>query len=212
MKRSLLISFLCTLCLFDTVIALAGECSNTKCKNLGYVLDSATKCNGRFFTCPVGGFPCYKCDETAKAGDIKYSTNNTAGTGWLLCDGSVYDEVKYPELKDVIGKTFGGTDTEPKLPDYRGMFLRGYGYRSSAYKTGYYIYKKQDEAVKSHSHYYTPPKWDDYSDYNVGNTAGTRTRPRLVSAIPTVDASGDTYTCPVRYGLYTFIYAGYAAN
>lgn len=36
--------------------------------------------------------------------------------GWLLCDGAPIERSRYPELYDLIGD---------KLPDHRGMFLRG---------------------------------------------------------------------------------------
>lgn len=28
-------------------------------------------------------------------------------SGWLVCDGSIYDKEEYPELYKVIGKNFG---------------------------------------------------------------------------------------------------------
>ena len=51
--------------------------------------------------------------------------------GWVVCDGSlvnaVQDKSKFKRLFDVIGKGHGGSDkdTEFRLPDYRGRFLRG---------------------------------------------------------------------------------------
>jgi microcystin-dependent protein len=47
--------------------------------------------------------------------------------GWLWCDGSEYDVVKYPALASAIGHAHGSSDllTRFKVPDYRGRFLRG---------------------------------------------------------------------------------------
>ncbi|MCB1123575.1 MAG: tail fiber protein [Verrucomicrobiae bacterium] len=53
--------------------------------------------------------------------------------GWLLCDGSEFKTTDHPELFDAIGQSWGGrqeVDGETvtnyfKLPDLRGMFLRG---------------------------------------------------------------------------------------
>ena len=39
-------------------------------------------------------------------------------TGYLLCDGSTYSSVTYPDLFAVLGTT--------TLPDFRGKFARGY--------------------------------------------------------------------------------------
>lgn len=48
--------------------------------------------------------------------------------GYLLCDGSEIEKVKYPDLYDVIGNTYGisvlGFDSF-KLPDLRGRFALG---------------------------------------------------------------------------------------
>lgn len=47
--------------------------------------------------------------------------------GWLVCDGRILRRSEYPELFAVIGTyygTGGGEDTF-RLPDFRGLFLRG---------------------------------------------------------------------------------------
>ena len=50
-------------------------------------------------------------------GAIQAFTIGTAPKGWLLCDGSTYDQTNYPELFAVLGVA--------TLPDLRGEFLRG---------------------------------------------------------------------------------------
>lgn len=48
--------------------------------------------------------------------------------GWVLCDGSKVSrtESRFRALFDVIGTTYGGDAVnEFRLPDFRGMFLRG---------------------------------------------------------------------------------------
>lgn len=47
--------------------------------------------------------------------------------GWLLCDGREVAIDEYPELFEVIGETYGAGSTEHffRVPDYRGVFLRG---------------------------------------------------------------------------------------
>ncbi len=48
--------------------------------------------------------------------------------GWLLCDGSAVSRTTYAALFAAIGTTAGGGDgaTTFNLPDYRGLFLRGF--------------------------------------------------------------------------------------
>jgi len=48
------------------------------------------------------------------------------GGWWLLCDGSVFDPIKYSALYSVIGTQFGGTANAPLLPDMRGRYGLGY--------------------------------------------------------------------------------------
>ena len=57
---------------------------------------------------------------------IAYAGNNVPA-GYMLCDGSTVNTSDYPELFQAIGTTYGGTVTQFKLPDFRGMFLRGQG-------------------------------------------------------------------------------------
>jgi microcystin-dependent protein len=87
--------------------------------------------------------------------------SSTAPTGWLLCNGTAYNASTtagkiYQELYNVIGNQFGGTNnTNFKVPDYRGMFLRGTGTNN---QTGYTTYigqalnTQQTDAVEAHTH------------------------------------------------------------
>ena len=43
------------------------------------------------------------------------------------CDGRALGKTAYSELYQIIGGTFGSTDTTFNIPDYRGLFLRGFG-------------------------------------------------------------------------------------
>lgn len=46
--------------------------------------------------------------------------------GWLLCDGSAYNQVDYPRLFEAIGTHWGGPSPETfNVPDLRGVSLRG---------------------------------------------------------------------------------------
>jgi microcystin-dependent protein len=96
------------------------------------------------------------------AGMVVVYTSSTAPTGWLLCNGTAYNASTstgnpiYQELYNVIGNQFGGTNnTDFKVPDYRGMFLRGAGTNA---QTGYTTYvgqtlnTQQTDAVEEHGH------------------------------------------------------------
>lgn len=61
------------------------------------------------------------------AGTVVAYAGENLPAGWLWCDGSEYDVVKFPALAAAIGHTHGSSDfvTRFKVPDYRGRFLRG---------------------------------------------------------------------------------------
>lgn len=72
----------------------------------------------------------------------------TAPDGWLLCDGSAVDQSTYSALYNAIGATYN-TQVNPttgsawaaptagqfRVPDYRGVFLRGTGTASGGDST-----------------------------------------------------------------------------
>jgi len=86
----------------------------------------------------------------------------TAPSGWLLCDGTIYNasistgNPIYQPLYNVILNAFGGTNNSDfQVPDYRGMYLRGTGQNG---KVGYTTYTgqalntQQTDAIQTHSH------------------------------------------------------------
>lgn len=54
-------------------------------------------------------------------------TGDTAPAGYLLCDGSAVSRTTYATLYAVVGNRHGSGDgsTTFRLPNYRGLFLRG---------------------------------------------------------------------------------------
>jgi microcystin-dependent protein len=91
------------------------------------------------------------------AGMVIQYTGTTAPTGWLLCNGATYNATLnpiYQSLYNVIGNQFGGTNnTNFKVPDYRGAFLRGSG--SQAGGTTYVsssLNTSQTHATQTHQH------------------------------------------------------------
>ena len=54
--------------------------------------------------------------------------SSSTPSGYLLCDGTQYNNSIYPNLVAVIGTTYGGSSgTTFNVPNFQGMFLRGYG-------------------------------------------------------------------------------------
>lgn len=65
---------------------------------------------------------------TAYAGAVDVETRKRlAQAGWLVCDGANYKIQDYQALYHAIGTVYGGNSKkgEFKVPDFRGVFLRG---------------------------------------------------------------------------------------
>jgi hypothetical protein len=61
-------------------------------------------------------------------GTVITFAGNNAPKRYLLCDSREVDVSRYPDLFRAIGTIYGGNGTlKFKLPDFRGMFLRGTG-------------------------------------------------------------------------------------
>ena len=58
-----------------------------------------------------------------EVGDLCYSLRPEK-EGWLLCDGTSYSTTDYPNLFAVIGYTFGGSENNFRVPNYKGKFLQ----------------------------------------------------------------------------------------
>ena len=145
---------------------------------------------------------------------IQY-TGSTAPTGWLLCDGDVYNassNKQYQALYNVIGNQFGGSDnTDYKVPDYRGMYLRGAGTNGvvgyTTY-TGQALNTAQTDAIKAHTHTTNTPistrrgTASDSANFvmssnNVGSSNTQNWDGTTTSQTPT----GATETRPVSYSV-----------
>jgi rhizosphere induced protein len=65
--------------------------------------------------------------QNSQAGDLNPNIPITypEALGWMLCDGRQLSKTAYPELFAVLGTLYGGTSESFRIPDYRGLFLRG---------------------------------------------------------------------------------------
>ncbi|WP_336294083.1 phage tail protein [Bartonella sp. CB169] len=73
-------------------------------------------------------------------------------SGWLLCDGATYERKDYPQLFEAIGDQWGAdSETTFKVPDFRGMFLRGFDAGRGLDRNRQFADVQQD-SLKSHTH------------------------------------------------------------
>lgn len=60
------------------------------------------------------------------SGDAETQRDTLQQAGWLICDGAILTKVDYKDLFDTIAHAFGSPDADTfRLPDLRGLFLRG---------------------------------------------------------------------------------------
>lgn len=67
-------------------------------------------------------------DAFAPVGTVNWFAGSTAPAGWLTCDGAAITTL-YPDLRNFLiaeGSPWGVVGSDPKLPDLRGEFIRGF--------------------------------------------------------------------------------------
>lgn len=106
--------------------------------------------------------------------------------GWLECDGSSVSRSTYAHLFAAIGETYGVGDgsTTFDLPDYRGMFLRGWD-NTRGIDTGRVLGTTQAEEVGDHQHHM-------FTDVTVGGAVITTNQ--TATAVTVV---GDDYSARI---------------
>lgn len=64
--------------------------------------------------------------QQAVSGEIKMWPGVTAPSGYLLCNGAIFNNTDYPALAAILGTTFGGVaGTSFAVPDFRGRLPLG---------------------------------------------------------------------------------------
>ena len=63
--------------------------------------------------------------EVVPVGTIQIFAGTSVPSGWLICDGSSFVAATYPRLYSAIGVTYGGTSTNPLLPNLKGRVVVG---------------------------------------------------------------------------------------
>lgn len=86
-------------------------------------------------------------------GTIVYFATSTAPDGYLVCNGAAVSTV-YPDLRTLLinaGSPFGTSGADPKLPDLRGEFMRGWD-NGRGVDTGRVFGSSQLDAFQGHRH------------------------------------------------------------
>lgn len=136
------------------------------------------------------------------AGTLMYFAGGTAPNGWLVCDGSAVSRTTYADLFAAIGTTYGAGDgsTTFKLPDLRGVFLRGLD-SGRGLDPGRALGTYQVDEFAEHSHTYLLHQNGseqgagigsyfglvrDRMTLDSGNAGGTETRPKNIAVLPCI--------------------------
>ncbi|ETS07885.1 phage tail protein [Bartonella henselae] len=114
--------------------------------------------------------------ETFPSGFIATFAMQEVPSGWLLCDGAVYERKDYPQLFKAIGDKWGkDSDTTFKVPDFRGMFLRGFD-DGRGLDAGRQFADQQHDSIRSHTHIGTIEEAGEHTHkfqyYGVGWNSG----------------------------------------
>jgi microcystin-dependent protein len=91
--------------------------------------------------------------QARRPGEITAFAMSSAPSGWLFCDGSAVSRTTYAALFLEIGTAHGVGDgaTTFNLPDYRGVFLRGFD-AGRGLDPGRAFASFQDDEIESHGH------------------------------------------------------------
>jgi microcystin-dependent protein len=140
--------------------------------------------------------PCSR-HEPPKPGELADAPlSHLEAQGWMLCDGRFLLASAYPQLFAVLGTLYGqdgsGTSLSFRIPDYRGLFMRGFdagagmdpdaAERSSPEgdHTENVVGSLQCDALQTHAHHYDLVQPSGISQE--GQAAGTTTTSRATSA------------------------------
>jgi microcystin-dependent protein len=141
-------------------------------------------------------------------GNIAFFVQSIAPSGFLICDGSVYNIEDYLALANVLGDAYGGDGiTTFAVPDLRGQFVRGWdeaGGTPAGVDPDRVLGSSQGDAFGSHSHIMAGNLGATGSRIVAGTTGKT---PDYTSGAPT-DFTGDTETRPKNVAFLPCIFSG----
>lgn len=125
--------------------------------------------------------------QLVPVGTILAFGGETPPSGWWICDGRAVSRSTYPALYNAIGHSWGGNTSSFRLPELRGMFLRGWNSgRTDDWKdpsiadreasatggnTGNHVGSRQRDAFESHNHSF----YDTFNRSELSDNADDRT-------------------------------------
>ncbi|WP_455466906.1 phage tail protein [Bartonella sp. B39] len=128
-----------------------GELQKGGIYAIAYNSDASTKEHDGWYLLNPTPLPPPKV-ETFPSGFIATFAMQEVPSGWLLCDGATYECKDYPQLFKAIGDKWGkDSDTTFKVPDFRGMFLRGFDDGRGVDPKRNFATEQKD-SIKSHTH------------------------------------------------------------
>jgi len=165
-------------------------------------------------------------DQSSPAGMIAPFAGTSAPTGWLACQGQAVSQTTYAALYAAIGATWntGGEGAGNfRLPDLRGMFVRGTGTNATgsssgavgpsvgAYAADTYLNHNHTATDSGHTHNYTTYAAKRTADGPGGNlwdndsTNGATTTTGTANITVATSTTGGTETKPKNYGVLYII-------
>ena len=105
-------------------------------------------------------------------GTIAMLPSSTIPVGWLLCDGSVYDQAAYPALFAVIAENYTSGDY-PQLPDLRTRVPYATGSIAATGGQSTVTLTAAQSGLRSHTHTYTDFYADSTFDACSGGAVGS---------------------------------------
>lgn len=200
----------------------SGQCRPDTAGGTGFVWCNVSD-NGKNLECDYSGGGTAGHERSLEAlagaggvaptGSILTFPTDSLPTGYLGCDGAAVSRTTYADLFTEIGTLYGLGDgsTTFNLPDYSGVFLRGWDQASGVDPdaasrtdssqgigggdTGDNVGTRQADELTSHTHGYTRSQLFDESN----GGAGTSSRIQLDT---TTDATGGNETRPINVYVY----------
>jgi microcystin-dependent protein len=138
-----------------------------------------------------------KGTELYPVGSIIAYTGNTLPIGWLLCNGQVFDKVKFPLLNILIGSHFGG-----KTPNIMGRAIIGVGTG-----TGLTERKLGDNTGGVEKHALTIDEMPSHNHGGTTSTNGAHSHSYNIPSNETWYNGGGTPQYKGKYGATTGVYS-----
>lgn len=133
--------------------------------------------------------------------------SNTIPRGWLLCDGSTYDQAAYPALFAVIAENYTSGDY-PQLPDLRTRVPYATGSIAATGGVSTVTLLGSESGLKSHTHTYT----DYYPDTDFGACSGASAVGSLKQGATAAETSSGVYVGTSSYAFDGYGYPAQAAH